>query len=61
MGNSKGKGGTEASKHTLLSHEEQHCLRVLFQDMCRDHSACHKEDLRVSGKKWYYDLRLTPG
>jgi len=61
MGNSKCKGGPEVSKQTLLSHEEQHCLRVLFHDMCRDHSACHKEDLRVSGKLWYCDLCLTSG
>jgi len=61
MGNSKGKGGPEGSKQTLLSHEEQHCLRLLFRDMCRDHSACHKEDLRVSGKLWYDDRRLTSG
>jgi hypothetical protein len=55
MGNSKCKDGTEVAKQTLLSDEEQHRLRVLFHDMCRNHSACHKEDLRVSGKLWYYD------
>ena len=59
MGNNKSKGGQEVSEQTLLSHEEQHCSRVLFHDICRDHSACHKEDLKVSGKLWYYDLRLT--
>jgi hypothetical protein len=58
MGNSNGKGGPEVSKQLLLSHEEQQRLRVLFHDMCHDHSACYKEDLRVSGKLRYYDLRF---
>jgi len=61
MGNNKCKGGPGISKQTLLSHEEEHCLRVLFHDICRDRTVCHKEDLRVSGKLWYYDLRLTSG
>jgi hypothetical protein len=61
MGNNKCKGGPEVSKQTVLSHEEQHCLRVLFHDMCHDHSACRKEHLRVSGKLWHYDLRLSSG
>lgn len=47
MGNNKCKGGPEVSKQTVLSHEEQHCLRVLFHDMCHDHSACRKEHLRT--------------
>jgi hypothetical protein len=52
MGNSQRKGGPEVSKQTGLSHEEQQYLRVLFDDICHNHSACHKEDLRVSGKLW---------
>jgi len=55
MGNTKCKDGPEVAKQTLLSAEEQHRLRVLFYDMCRDHSACHKEDLRVSDKLWCHD------
>lgn len=47
MGNNKCKGGPGVSKQTLLSHEEEHCLRVLFHDICRDHTVCHKEDLRT--------------
>lgn len=50
MGNSKCKGDTEVSKHTSLSREEHQHLRVLFHDYCHGHSACHKEDLKVSGK-----------
>jgi hypothetical protein len=48
MGNCKCKRGSEISEQTVLSHEERHCLHLLFKSMCHNHSACYKEDLRVS-------------
>ena len=52
MGNRKCKERSEISDETVLSHEERHCLQRMFKSLSHDHSACSKEDLRVS---WHYD------